>query len=176
MRQWQINLLELFGKSWKDDVSGLNERNCLRLEIYKGKRKIVWWNIPALGMLSLWASHTHSIYSLCNTTQTSLDHLAEASLCFNTCTCVIRSTRHRCSGCGGTLWTFRSVARHTPHNSTFHFLDFLSANKGETSFVEDPIPPLHPSCASMWLGYEHIVGVRGVKSFVVVIMGSPSPE
>lgn len=56
---------------------------------------------------------------------------------------------------------------------TFHFLGFLSANKRETSFVEAPIPPLRPFCASLWLGSEHIMGVRGVKSFVVVIMGSP---
>lgn len=48
----------------------------------------------------------------------------------------------------------------------------MSPNKGEPSFVWAPISPLRPFCASLWLGSKHIMGVRGVKSFVVVIMGS----
>lgn len=55
----------------------------------------------------------------------------------------------------------------------FLFFSFLSPNKGKTSFVWAPISPLRPFCASLWLGSKHIMGVRGVKSFVVVIMGSP---
>lgn len=53
------------------------------------------------------------------------------------------------------------------------FFNFLSANKGEPSFVGAPISPLRLFCTSLWLGSKHIVGVRGVKSFAVVIMGSP---
>lgn len=66
-----------------------------------------------------------------------------------------------------------TVLDEMQHVSFLLFFNFLSANKREPSFVRPPISPLRPFCASLWLGSKHIEGVRGVKSFAVVIMGSP---
>lgn len=71
------------------------------------------------------------------------------------------------------LWRMQSITVHAEMQHIFLFFSFLSPHKGQTSFVWAPISPLRPFCASLWLGSKHIMGVRGVKSFVVVIMGSP---
>lgn len=59
-----------------------------------------------------------------------------------------------------------SAVQYSMKCSTFPFSFFQFP-------VGAPISPLRPFCASLWLGSKHIEGVRGVKSFAVVIMGSP---
>ncbi len=56
-----------------------------------------------------------------------------------------------------------------------HFIFSISCQqtKGKPLLSKLQFLRYAPFCASLWLGSVHIIGVRGVKSFAVVIMGSP---